>query len=232
LALVGLILDKMYSEVVFPNLRNVRKAPEPSQTYGELKYPVVSRLLADRSITEDSLVVDIGSGVGNVVLQVVLAYGCRVIGCELIEARHTVAQQLVNEGLQVASRDFSGIFGVMEDLIDRVELRQGDAFSDAATLSRLRVADLIICNNVKFPPDLLEKQISAVLGVMKSGATFVSFARIVMGKLTTRKKVLKALNVRERSYKGCIGDCSWKHEGVDYWVYTKKIPVDRKKGRP
>jgi len=219
--LLKLILRLLFAEVVHPHTRRVVAALQPSHVYGELNYSFVSRLLSDFRITEKSTFVDIGSGVGNVVLQAALECGCHALGCELVQDRHTVAESFVSEGMRWASW-FASDFGDPNDLASRVELRHGDAFTDARTLATLPVADLVICNNFKFSPDLLNMQIGAVLAVIKPGAVFVSMQRIIRGKATDRRQILNELNVEERKHKGHDGDVSWMHKGLEYWVYSKR----------
>ncbi|KAF2820830.1 S-adenosyl-L-methionine-dependent methyltransferase [Ophiobolus disseminans] len=216
-ALATLITRLLFAEVVHPHTRRIVSAPDPLHVYGELNFSFVSRLLTEFSISRASTVVDLGSGVGNVVLQAVLETGCHALGCEVVKDRHTVAESFSQQGIEWAST-FSGEFG---DLQGRIELRHADAFTDIPTLTALRIANLVICNNFKFPPELLNRQVSAVLAQIKPGAVFVSLQRIVRGRASTRKQVLEDVGVWEERCEGREGDVSWRGGGVEYWVYRK-----------
>ncbi|KAF2790052.1 S-adenosyl-L-methionine-dependent methyltransferase, partial [Melanomma pulvis-pyrius CBS 109.77] len=193
--------------------------------YGEVTPAFVEALLRDFSIGKTSSVVDLGSGVGNVVLQAYLATGCRALGCEIDGARHAAASQFrdaVAGALQPTVPAPRGAvrtndMGTGRELQDAVVLRRGDIFEDWVTLARVQSADLVFSDNLKFGPELVGRQVDSVLARMKPGAVFVSLEKVVRGRGCAR--VLAALGVTEERRVSERGAVSWADKKIEYWVY-------------
>ena len=63
---------------------------EDSETPPGLVFDAISRL----SLNREDVLLDIGSGIGNVLLQVSAQVGCRVYGIEIDSELHKIAAQL------------------------------------------------------------------------------------------------------------------------------------------
>jgi len=84
LAMVQLVLGQVYDRAVSPDVDSLKQYKAGSNNvYGELLSPLVDRILVETRLTSDQVFVDLGSGVGNVVLQAALQVGCESWGCEM-----------------------------------------------------------------------------------------------------------------------------------------------------
>jgi H3 lysine-79-specific histone-lysine N-methyltransferase len=202
--------------VVSPHIHNLRDAQDKSPKYGEFLFPLITRLLHRFKIDSTSRVVDLGSGVGNVVLQVRLQTGARAYGCEVEPARHRVAELFEQD---VARR----MAKYPEQFADSQasKLRTADAFNDKESRREVQDADFIIYNSLAFTPDLLERLRECVLPNLKPGAALVSSQRVVRGKKTAREKMLKALEVEESKEKSLGIEASWTDKPIEFWIYRR-----------
>jgi H3 lysine-79-specific histone-lysine N-methyltransferase len=66
-------------------------------TYGELRFALVEEMIQEAGINGNSIFVDLGCGIGNVVIHVNARVGCDSYGVELNEARHEIADRQINE---------------------------------------------------------------------------------------------------------------------------------------
>ena len=136
---------------------HVLKTTEPAQasaqrstlTYGELSHQGIIKLAqtvatlgetsAEYLITEDSVVYDLGSGLGKVVLQLAMLTRAKMlIGVELVESRAKLAQRALRAALD------NGLITHQERA--RVTLAHGDAFLDR----RLALASHLYLANTCF----------------------------------------------------------------------------------
>lgn len=224
------LLNAIYTTTISPSIRTLSRTTHLSSTltYGEVTPSFVDTLLRDFAIGKMSSLVDLGSGVGNVVLQAYLATGCRALGCEIDGARHAAASRFrdaVAGVLQPATvpTPRGGVrtndMGTGRELQDAVVLRRGDVFEDWVTLARVQSADLVFSDNLKFGPELVGRQVDSVLARMKPGAVFVSLEKVVRGRGCAR--VLAALGVTEERRVSERGAVSWADKEIEYWVYRK-----------
>ena len=111
-------------------------------TYGELEPCFVYGLLEDLRVTPNSLVVDLGSGAGNLVIQAAIQTGCTAFGIELRAELAAVAADAV-----VAARKACDALHIN---IGQVALAQGDMLTSDKTTKALVEADVVIVNNKVF----------------------------------------------------------------------------------
>ncbi|KAK9385734.1 histone methylation protein DOT1-domain-containing protein [Lipomyces mesembrius] len=80
------ILSHIYSRIVSPQVKELRKYTAFSNNvYGELLPAFVSRIFKELELSSHQVFFDLGSGVGNCVLQAALETGCESYGCEIME---------------------------------------------------------------------------------------------------------------------------------------------------
>ncbi|KAG9290913.1 hypothetical protein G9A89_011063 [Geosiphon pyriformis] len=103
---VNKILKTVYDRTVTPNVEILEDyKPWSPQVYGELKTNLVHDLIEKTELTQNSIFIDFGCGVGNVILQVAAEAGCSVYGIELNRERYEMAISQMNE-FQHAMRMF------------------------------------------------------------------------------------------------------------------------------
>ena len=176
--LLDLIADQCYIRVehqleLFSTKRfgtpSSRNAPE--LTYGELNSPLVRELILDRYCQAESLFVDFGSGIGNAVL--LAATRCaRAVGVECQPKLHHFAE--IYKGSMVERLASVGFYECSKRLKSNAHFIFGDFTSlETPPLALLRNADLILVNNLAFPPELNHKVVLRFLD-LKAGALVIS----------------------------------------------------------
>lgn len=215
-SLVERILNQTYSRTVSPNLKMLRKYQTGTDyVYGELLPRFVSDILRrDLKLKSNEVFVDLGSGVGNVVLQAALEIGCESWGCEIMKEYCTVAEL---QHAEFVSRCM--LWGLTHG---NVSLEKGDFLENAAIKRVLRKADAVLVNNQVFTPQLNEALTNLFLD-LKDGCRVVSLKSFVPTdhKITARN-LNSPYNVlvveKKRYYSNCV---SWTNEGGSYYVSTK-----------
>ena len=66
-------------------------------TYGSISQPLIQDIVERTRVTSRCTFVDLGSGVGQCLVQVAATTGCRCIGIELVEKYHLLALKLLRE---------------------------------------------------------------------------------------------------------------------------------------
>jgi H3 lysine-79-specific histone-lysine N-methyltransferase len=141
------ILAETYQRSIGPSVAQLKEyTPHSSETYGELEATFVSDIVHHCGVTPSSRFVDLGCGVGNVVLQLSLQAGCEAYGIELRSKLVTLAEKQRTE-----LKKRCQMWGVTVN--ENVVLEQGDFRESQRVKDRLREADVVLVNNFKFKPD-------------------------------------------------------------------------------
>lgn len=214
--LVERILNQTYSRTVSPNLKLLSKYEAGTDNvYGELLPRFISSILKkDTGMKSDQLFVDLGSGVGNVVLQAALEIGCESWGCEMMEEYSVVAKN--------QHREFEARCRLWGLAIGDIHLEQGDFLVNHAIKDVLKRADVVLVNNQVFTPELNEHLTTLFLD-LKDGCRIVSLKSFVPAahRITDRnsENPYNLLDVEEkRYYSNCV---SWTSQSGTYFVSTK-----------
>lgn len=137
------IVDETYQRCVGPNIKNLHRYEAfSSEVYGELMPSFTSDIITTTGLNSSSLLMDLGSGVGNVLLQASLQTGCRSYGIELLEGPADVARQ---QWVQFQKR--CRMWGVRPG---DVELEEGDMLRSKRVSELLGEADVVLVNNKVF----------------------------------------------------------------------------------
>lgn len=137
------IVDETYQRCVGPNIKTLHRYEAfSSEVYGELMPSFTSDIIIATGLNASSLLMDLGSGVGNVLLQASLQTGCRSYGIELLEGPADVARQQWKQ-FQKRCR----MWGVRTG---EVELEEGDMLQSKRVSELLREADVVLVNNKVF----------------------------------------------------------------------------------
>ena len=215
-SLVERVLNQAYSRTVSPNLKLLKKYQAGTDNvYGELLPKFVTKILKeDLRLKSNQVFVDLGSGVGNVVLQAALEVGCESWGCEMMKDYCLVAD-LQQVEFQARSR----LWGLQ---MGSVNLEKGDFTENAAIKKILRKADAVLVNNQVFTPATNEALTTLFLD-LKDGCRVVSLKSFVPAdhKITARnfQSPYNLLRVETKRYfSNCV---SWTNEGGTYFISTK-----------
>lgn len=137
------IVDETYQRCVGPNIKRLHRYEAfSSEVYGELMPSFTSDIIAATGLNASSLLMDLGSGVGNVLLQASLQTGCQSYGIELLEGPANVARQQWKQ-FQKRCR----MWGVRTG---EVELEEGDMLKSKRVSELMGQADVVLVNNKVF----------------------------------------------------------------------------------
>lgn len=216
LPLVERILSQVYARTVSPRVSTLRAYENGTDNvYGELLPRFVHEIFRETRLDSSQVFVDLGSGVGNVVLQAALEVGCESWGIEMMPNPCLVANLQAKE-LPARAK----LWGLS---IGKMQVIQGNFLSTPEIDDVLRRADVILINNQAFTADLNDKLVLKFLD-LKQGAKIVSLKSFAMGggfKMTARNSgdPRHLLNVEKKEYhSGCV---SWTDVGGNYFIATK-----------
>lgn len=138
------IIEETYQRVVGPRIAELRKYESFSSTvYGELLPNFVEdNIIRLGGLGPGKLLVDLGSGVGNVPIQAALQTGCTSFGIEVMEAPADIANEQL-EQVKIRARMWGVTMG-------DVELVRGDMLEDPRVSELMSKADVVLVNNKVF----------------------------------------------------------------------------------
>lgn len=209
------ILTQIYSRTVSPRVESLRQYENGTDNvYGELLPRFISNIFKETGLKSGQVFVDMGSGVGNVVLQAALEIGCESWGCEMMQNACDLAQ------LQQAEfRARCRLWGIAPG---KTHLVRGDFLKEDSMIEVLKRADVILINNQAFTPQLNNELINHFLD-MKEGCQIVSLKSFVPAghKITSRNlnSPVNLLKVKQKNY--WSNSVSWTDVGGTYFIATK-----------
>ena len=215
LRVIERILTQTYARTVSPRVSTLRQYENGSDNvYGELLPKFISEILKDTKLKSDHVFVDLGSGVGNVVLQAALEVGCESWGCEMMENACVLAN--------LQEQEFKARCRIWGLSIGDIHLQQGDFLENTAINQVLPRADVVLVNNQAFTPELNDRLTSHFLD-LKEGCQIVSLKSFVpYGHKITSRNLNSAYNVldvvEKRYYSACV---SWTDAPGSYFVSRK-----------
>lgn len=134
------ISDQTYERTVGPQVERLGKYEAFSDNvYGELLPRFIADVLRRTRLAPNSVFVDLGSGVGNCVLQAALATGCEAHGFENMPLAASLAQAQVEE-----ARKRAAMWGLDTG---EMHVREADFCNDEEVGKVLRRADVVLVNN-------------------------------------------------------------------------------------
>ena len=216
LKLLERILTQTYSRTVSPRVHTLRHYQNGTDNvYGELLPKFISLILKqDVKMKSDQIFVDLGSGVGNCVLQAALEVGCESWGCEMMDNACDLAE--------LQEKEFNARCRLWGLSAGNIHLERGDFLKNRAILKILQKADVVLVNNQAFTPNLNEDLTNLFLD-LKEGAKIVSLKSFVPhGHKITSKNLSAACNRLEVVQKTYFSACvSWTETAGTYYISTK-----------
>ncbi|KAF2678609.1 DOT1-domain-containing protein [Lentithecium fluviatile CBS 122367] len=214
LSLVKRILAQVYQRTVSPHAHLLRRVKGKETTYGELLPTFVHSIFQQTGLNSQSVFIDLGSGVGNVVLQSALQTGAESWGIEIMDTPATFAEDQANE-LRARSRLWNISLGP-------ITLIHGDFLESSTVDALLRRADVVLVNNKVFPQKLNGALLDKFLD-LKEGCKVVSLESFGggAGKQGVRNENSIATIFDEQRYDSGTNSVSWAGESVEYFIATK-----------
>ncbi|OJJ50952.1 hypothetical protein ASPZODRAFT_11797 [Penicilliopsis zonata CBS 506.65] len=215
LPLVERILNQTYARTVSPRVDSLRQYENGTDNvYGELLPRFISTIFKETKLKSGQVFVDLGSGVGNVVLQAALEIGCESWGCEMMQNACDLA-----ELQQAEFKARCRLWGIAPG---KTHLVRGDFLKEEPIISVLKRADVVLINNQAFTPQLNNELINHFLD-MKEGCRIVSLKSFVPAghKIQSRNlnSPINLLTVKQKNY--WSNSVSWTDVGGTYFIATK-----------
>ncbi|CAI4224594.1 unnamed protein product [Auanema sp. JU1783] len=194
---------------------NSHYAPFSSEVYGETRYEQMQKIIEQLKFKESDVFVDLGSGVGHLVLYV--AGGTRVrkaVGIEKATVPAGYAQKMKSE--------YKRWMGWYKKKSRQFDLITGD-FLDAEYRDLItKEATIVFINNYAFNPDLEQRIKRELLAEMKDGTRIISTKAYATGTKEINDRLLSdveaLLDVRELETVQC--PTSWTDKHVPYFLHT------------
>lgn len=222
-SLIDFVLDQVYDRCVAPDVHLLSKYKNGTDNvYGELLHPFVSRILSEQlKMKSDQVFVDLGSGVGNVVLQAALEIGCESWGCEMMTNACDMAR--------LQEREFRARTALWGIATGEVHLEDGDFLANGPILEVLKRADVVLVNNKAFTSGLNDR-LTALFLDLKPGCKVVSLRSFVADNKNGNAESDNGYNsndvgssiLHNEEHYYPEGFVSWTNAGGPYYIATRK----------
>ncbi|CAI2189904.1 7205_t:CDS:2, partial [Funneliformis geosporum] len=203
------MLEQIYarccSETHLPNITKAKSFSDA--TYGELQFALVEEMIQKAGINSNSTFIDLGCGIGNIVIHINARIGCDSYGVESNEARFDIADRQVNE-----YKGRMALWGL--DQTGTVEVKKADFLNSDYVIRLLRKADIVLTNNYAFTSSTNEALTRLFLD-MKKGAKIISLKDFRTG--ANRNGPESILNVVKYSYPPDRNYVSWTNADGCYF---------------
>lgn len=211
------ILDQTYARTVSPRVDTLKAYQNGSDNvYGELLPDFVSEILHRTRLNHEQVFVDLGSGVGNVVLQAALEIGAESWGIEMMPNPCDLAD--------LQAKEFPARAKLWGLNVGKVHLLRGDFTRNTRIGEVLKRADVVLVNNQAFTATLNETLLSMFLD-LKEGCQVVSLKPFVpVGHKITMRNVDSPVNMfvqKEAEY--FSNRVSWTDRAGTYYYATKDL---------
>ncbi|KAF3423108.1 hypothetical protein E2986_06738 [Frieseomelitta varia] len=212
------ILQQTYNQAVVEPDKLNQYEPFSPEVYGETSYELVCQMIDQIDVTEDDVFVDLGSGVGQVVLQMAAATLCKIcIGVERADVPSRYAQSM-----EVNFRKWLNWYGKR---CGEYRLVKGDFLADEHRES-ITGATIVFVNNFAFGPTV-DHQLKERFADLRDGARIVSSKSFcpLNFRITDRNlsDIGTIMHVSEMS--PLKGSVSWTGKPVSYYLHV----IDRTK---
>ncbi|KAG0026715.1 Nucleosomal histone H3-Lys79 methylase [Podila clonocystis] len=215
--LVVHILQQVYSRTVAARASKLNQYEAFSNNvYGEILPILTKEFIQKTKLNENKVFVDLGCGIGNVVLQVALQTGAESYGVEIMDTPAKFAKKQAKE-FEARSRAYGLHHG-------KVSMIQGDFLDTPELAGILQRADVVLVNNYAFNSALNQSLLQLFLD-LKEGCKIISLKTFVSldHKINVRNAGSVESILRVKKYPYYTNAVSWTHNGGEYFIAT----VDR-----
>ncbi|XP_062590965.1 histone-lysine N-methyltransferase, H3 lysine-79 specific-like isoform X4 [Saccostrea cucullata] len=207
------ILQQCYNQAVSDPERLNQYEPFSPEVYGETSFDLVDQMIQSINFTEDDYFIDLGSGVGQVVLQVAAATQCKMCyGIEKAEFPAKYAETMSSE-FEKWTKWYGKDHG-------QYQIEKGD-FLIEDVKDKINNATVIFVNNFAFGPQV-DHQLKLRFANMKEGAKIVSSKAFcpLNFRITDRNlsDIGTIMHVAELS--PLSGAVSWTGKPFAYYIHT------------
>ncbi|KAI9243846.1 histone methylation protein DOT1-domain-containing protein [Sporodiniella umbellata] len=218
------ILFQVYSRTVARQAEALNNYQAFSNNvYGEINPSLVKEFVTKTDINSNSVFMDLGCGIGNVVLQVAAQTGCEAYGIEIMETPCKFAKRQLKE--------YAARMKAWRLPTGKIHFRHGDFLDVAANdlYPTLKRSDVLLVNNYAF--DAATNQALAQLFLdLKEGTKIISLKSFVPKnhKINQRSINMPESILHVESFEYYSEAVSWTNNGGYYYIAT----VDRSRLKP
>ncbi|TPX34561.1 histone-lysine N-methyltransferase [Synchytrium microbalum] len=208
-------LEQAYGRVVALHSEGLNKYISwTSNVYGEIKHEFVTMLIKEADIKPHHVFLDLGSGIGNVVLQVAAQTLAECFGIEVMDNPSKLAEMQRVEFLK-RMRYYGKPCG-------KITLKQGNMLEDPETIKFVQRADVILVNNYAFTAELNQKILQLFLD-LKDHAKVISLKSFIPAdrNLTLRNMDSIESILKNKEYVFGRESVSWMSEGGKFYIATR-----------
>lgn len=228
-ALINILRDQCIEDVSL--LR--RYAAGSSEVYGELLPRFVDEIIQRLHVGPSDTVVDIGCGIGSVLIQCALQTGCRAKGveirAELVEIGEAMMRLVPSEFATLTDTP-SDEQTVSDFIARRLALVHGDATDPSVMRSILSDATVVIINNPCFSEELEQNVLALLYRFLPVGARVVTIRDLSPRyRPESRRFAHDKCSMFEYPWEKHTtppDSVSWTAAPISYHVYTVKQPRD------
>uniref|UniRef100_A0A671SRF2 Histone-lysine N-methyltransferase, H3 lysine-79 specific n=1 Tax=Sinocyclocheilus anshuiensis TaxID=1608454 RepID=A0A671SRF2_9TELE len=207
------ILQQVYNHSITDPEKLNNYEPFSPEVYGETSFDLVAQIIDEMEMMEEDTFVDLGSGVGQVVLQVAAATNCKhYYGVEKADTPATYAESM--------DKEFKRWMKWYGKKHGEYTLERGDFLSEEWR-ERIANTSVIFVNNFAFGPEV-DHQLKERFANMKEGGKIVSskpFAplnfRINCRNLSDIGTIMRVVELSPLR-----GSVSWTGKPVSYYLHT------------
>ncbi|XP_058061678.1 histone-lysine N-methyltransferase, H3 lysine-79 specific [Anopheles bellator] len=212
------IIQQVYNQAVVEPEKLNQYEPFSPEVYGETSFDLICQMIDQVKISADDVFVDLGSGVGQVVLQMAASTPVKVcFGIEKADVPSKYAEGM-NTTFKLWMRWFGKKYG-------DYELIKGDFLADEYR-EKITAATIVFVNNFAFGPNV-DHQLKERFADLKDGARIVSSKSFcpLNFRITDRNlsDIGTIMHVSEMS--PLRGSVSWTGKPVSYYLHI----IDRTK---
>lgn len=215
-------LHIVYTRSIHPNFRKLKEYEAFSNyVYGELLPSFLSEVYSQCGMNSESVFMDLGSGVGNCVVQAALEYGCKLsFGCEIMPNASALTELQHEELVKRCN-----LFGLK---LHPVEFSLRRSFVDNRRVDELvPQCDIILVNNFLFD-NTMNQKVEGILQKVKTGCKIITLKNLRPFGYTINfenvDSILNRLHVERFELKE--NSVSWTHRGGEYFISTVLPDMD------
>lgn len=227
------LLDQSYLRIIDENptrLNKVSLKNGKQYLYGELRSSLIASIFRDNDLipiatnigSELPIFMDMGSGIGHVVLQVASMTRCHAIGIEILPFPFRLSLLLKQEFIHRLK--LFGYKSLSDHVNQHVELIQGNFLENQRVISVIEHVHTILVNNFTFGSVLNQELMDLFLG-LSEGAKIISLINFtpLRKRLTDyhRSRPNSIFSIEQISYPP--DSVSWSSASGYYYIHT----VDR-----
>lgn len=184
-------------------------------TYGEITPKFIQQIIEEVGITSNDIFYDIGSGIGNVVLQVAVQTGCKAIGIEIRPELTKIANNMKSKLPEISSK-------VIKKKIktNKISFETGDALTEDYNY---KDATIIFLNNWCFGGELEQTLFRKFEKELKEGTKIIclkdAFPRFRPDSLRFIDSPCQKFKYPWKKFQSCEDAISWDSRLVECVIY-------------